>query len=251
MNSIVFISALALALTSIFGSMLGLLVKKISHKSNDVILGFCAGMMLVAAVVCLIMPAVESVSLSGIWQVVVGVAAGVGLIGLLDYLTPHVHNLSGLDMEEHARNRSANRVMLFVMAIAIHKFPEGLATGVAFDGVNAGNAIAITVAMALQNIPEGMVVVVPLVMIGVRYVRVVLISLCVAVIEVAGVFTGALLGDISSALMPLMLSLAGGAMLYVISDEMIPETHAHGHQRPSTYALIAGALFMLLIDKYF
>jgi len=251
MNNIVLISALALALTSLLGSAAGLLIKNISHRANDVLLGFCAGMMLSAALVCLIMPAVEMCTSGAVWQVPAGVAAGVALIGVLDYFTPHIHNLSGLDMEAHAHNKSVNRIFLFVMAVAIHKFPEGLATGVAAEGVSAGNAMAITVAIALQNIPEGMVVVVPLLMIGVRTWRVMIISLCVAAIEVAGVFTGYLLGDISSVIMPLMLALAGGAMLYVISDEMIPETHAHGHQKQATYALITGSLFMLFIDKYF
>jgi len=133
------------------------------------------------------------------------------------------------------------------MAIAIHKLPEGLATGVSYNG-DKGNAFAITLTIALQNIPEGMVVVTPLLMAGVRFLNTALIAVAVALLEVAGVFAGYYIGDISSALLPFMLSVAGGAMLYVISDEMIPETHSHGFQKPATYALVAGVLAMLFIE---
>ena len=251
MYNIVFISAGALAATSLLGSAIGLLVKRITHRATDILLGFCAGMMLVASIVCLIMSAVGTCSLAGQWQVIAGIVCGVALIGVLDRLVPHVHSLSGIEQEPHAPSRSVSRVLLFTMAIAIHKFPEGLATGVAAQGIDSADAIAVTVAMALQNIPEGLIVVVPLLAIGVPPVRVVIMALTVAAIEVVGVLVGACLGSVSVAVLPMMLSLAGGAMLYVISDEMIPETHAHSHQRPATYALIAGALLMLLIDKYF
>lgn len=254
------ICAGGLGLASLIGSTIGLIIKKIPHRWNDIFLGFCAGMMLTAALVCLIMPAVNMAGLRGWWQPIVGVTLGVLLIAMLDRLTPHLHHLTGLGEsscecpgtvveEEHTdRNRSINRVLLFVIAIAIHKFPEGLATGVVFDGNDMANAYTVAITIALQNIPEGMVVVTPLVMIGVSYGRVIAISLAVALLEVAGVLLGYLLGDISSALLPAVTALAGGAMLYVISDEMIPETHAHGYQAPATYALVAGTLTMLYIN---
>lgn len=237
-----------LALSSLLGSCLGLLIRRISHSWNDVFLGFCAGMMLTASIVCLILPAVDMCPVSGWWQIIAGVAAGVALIGVLDRVTPHLHHLSGIREEEnHANNASFNRTLLFVMAIALHKLPEGLATGVSFNG-DQGNAFAITLTIALQNIPEGMVVVTPLLMAGVRFASTTLIAVAVALLEVVGVFAGYFIGDISSALLPFMLSIAGGAMLYVISDEMIPETHSHGFQKPATYALVGGVLAMLFIE---
>lgn len=237
-----------LALSSLLGSGLGLLIRRISHSWNDVFLGFCAGMMLTASIVCLILPAVDMSPVSGWWQIIAGVAAGVALIGVLDRVTPHLHHLSGIREEEnHANNASFNRTLLFVMAIALHKLPEGLATGVSFNG-DQGNAFAITLTIALQNIPEGMVVVTPLLMAGVRFASTTLIAVAVALLEVVGVFAGYFIGDISSALLPFMLSIAGGAMLYVISDEMIPETHSHGFQKPATYALVGGVLAMLFIE---
>lgn len=249
MDSIVLLSAAGLGLSSMMGSAAGLLFQRIPHRWNDVFLGFCAGMMLAASLVCLIMPGLEAVEGWGVWQVIAGVAAGVGLVGLLDYLTPHLHNLTGIEPEHHRGNSSTGKVLLFVMAIAIHKFPEGVATGIAIDDTNPGNSLAITLAIALQNIPEGMVVVTPLIMIGVKFLRVMTIALAVACLEIAGVFAGCFLGSISGVLLPAMLGLAGGAMLYVISDEMIPETHSHGFQKEATYALIGGVLLMLIIEK--
>lgn len=248
--------ACGLGLASLLGSTLGLIVRKIPHSWNDVFLGFCAGMMLTASLECLIVPAVEMAGSSGWWQPLLGVALGVLLIAMLDKVTPHLHHLTGLGgascrEEKHgADNRSIDRVLLFVIAIAIHKFPEGLATGVVFDGSDMDNAYTVAITMALQNIPEGLVVVTPLLMIGVSYMRVVLLSIAVALMEIAGVVLGYFIGDISSVLLPTVTALAGGAMLYVISDEMIPETHSHGFEKPATYALVAGVICMLYIQMF-
>lgn len=243
--------AAGLGLSSLLGSVIGLIVRRIPHRWNDIFLGLCAGMMLTAAIVCLILPAVQMCTPGAWWQVITGAACGVALIGVLDRVTPHLHHLSGVaDSELHVNNATFNRTLLFVMAIALHKLPEGLATGVSFNG-EQGNAIAISLTIALQNIPEGMVVVTPLLMAGVRFRNTLGIAIGVAVLEVAGVFSGYFLGDLSAALLPFMLSMAGGAMLYVISDEMIPETHSHGFQKQATYALVGGVLVMLLIEATF
>jgi len=250
MNTVVVLCAAGLGLSSLFGSVLGLLFKRIPHKWNDIFLGFCAGMMLAASLVCLIMPGFEATNGIGIWQVIAGIVCGVMLVGFLDYVTPHLHNLTGIDPEAHKGPSSVDRILLFVLAIAIHKFPEGMATGIALDDTITGNSLAITLAIALQNIPEGMVIVTPLIVIGVKFSRISLIAMAVAALEMAGVFAGYFLGGISEILLPGMLGLAGGAMLYVISDEMIPETHSHGFQKQATYALIAGVATMLTINKF-
>lgn len=253
------ICAGGLGLASLLGSTVGLVVRKIPHRWNDIFLGFCAGMMLTASLACLIMPAVEMAGRDGWWQPVIGAGLGVLLVALLDKITPHLHHLTGLDRdsapdagEEHHphSNRSVDRILLFVMAIAIHKFPEGLATGVVFDGGDMSNAYTVSITIALQNIPEGMVVVTPLLMIGVSYPKVVGVSLAVALMEVVGVLTGYLIGEISNLLLPTITAMAGGAMLYVISDEMIPETHSHGFEKHATYALVAGVMCMLYIQMF-
>ncbi|MBD5184336.1 MAG: ZIP family metal transporter [Bacteroidales bacterium] len=243
----VLISALGLGLASIIGSAIGLTVRKIPHKWNDIFMGFCAGMMLAASIVCLLVPSVEATPVSGWWQPALGVIGGVMLIGLMDKFTPHLHHLSGLDEESHINNSSLNSTLLFVLAIALHKLPEGLATGVTFNG-EEGNAIAMSITIALQNIPEGMVVVTPLLMNGISFWRTTIIAIAISLLEIIGVFAGYFIGDISAIFLPFLLALAGGAMLYVISDEMIPETHSHGFQKGATYALVAGVMTMLFIE---
>lgn len=245
----VLIGTAGLGIASLAGSFIGLLIKKIPHRWNDIFMGFCAGTMLAAAIVGLIAPAVAMTEPAGWWQIVIGVAAGVALISLLDYATPHLHHLTGLDSEKHHGDMAVNRILLFVIAIALHKLPEGMATGIVYDENNLSNAYAVTISIALQNIPEGMVVVTPLLMIGVGYGRALAISIAVALLEMLGVGLGFILGGISGVFLPALLGMAGGAMLYVISDEMIPETHAHGFEKPATYALVAGVLTMLFIES--
>jgi ZIP family zinc transporter len=160
-----------------------------------------------------------------------------------------LHRLTGTDIESH-KVTSLNRVLLFVLAIAIHKLPEGLATGIVFDAENLQNSYTVAITIALQNIPEGLVVVTPLIMLGIKMWRVAIVSLVVALLEVIGVVLGFALADISTILLPYLTALAGGAMLYVISDEMIPETHAHGYEKHATFALVIGVVMMLFVQKF-
>lgn len=244
----IWISAVGLSLATILGTLIGFFIKELPHKWNDAVLGFCAGIMLAAATLGLIVPAVQGAGPSHWWLPAIGVAVGALFLNLLDLLTPHLHKITGLDMEEHRNNKSSvNRILLFVMAVAIHKLPEGMATGVGFNAEELGGAWAVTLGIALQNIPEGMVVVTPLLLVGVKKMRAFLISLAIAMLEVVGVWIGYGLGAISQYLLPVMLAFAGGAMLYVVSDEMIPETHAHGYQKLATYALLLGFMVMTFL----
>ena len=143
-----------------------------------------------------------------------------------------------------------SKVMLFVAAIAIHNLPEGIAAGVGFGSGNMAEALTIAGAIALQNIPEGMVIISPMLLAGVSKRRAFILALITGLIEVLGTFIGYFAVTIASAILPFALAFAGGAMLYVISDEMIPETHAHGSERGATYALILGFCLMLAADFY-
>lgn len=138
--------------------------------------------------------------------------------------------------------------MLFVMAIALHKLPEGIAAGVGFNAEDISDAWTVTFGIALQNIPEGMVIISPLLLAGVSKMRTLIISLAIAMLEVVGVWIGYAAGAISEKFLPIMLAFAGGAMLYVVSDEMIPETHAHGYQKQATYALLIGFMTLMFIE---
>lgn len=235
-------------MATIVGTLIGFFIKELPHKWNDAVLGFCAGVMLAAATLGLIVPAVQEAGLSHWWLPAIGVAVGALFLNVLDLLTPHMHKITGLDMEEHRNNGSSvNKVLLFVMAVAIHKLPEGIATGVGFNAEELSGAWGVTFGIALQNIPEGMVVVTPLLLVGVKKMRAFLISLAIALMEVVGVWIGYGIGAISAYLLPVMLAFAGGAMLYVVSDEMIPETHAHGYQKMATYALLIGFMVMVFV----
>ena len=247
----VWISAAGLSLATIIGSVIGFLVKSLPHKWNDAILGFCAGVMLAASTVGLILPAAQDAGSSRWWLILIGVILGMLLLNVLDLVTPHLHKLTGLEEEEHRNNASLNHVLLFVLAIALHKLPEGIAAGVGFNAADSTDAWAVTLGIAIQNVPEGMVVIAPLLIAGVSKIRTFLISLVIALLEVVGVWIGYGMGAISPILLPVMLALAGGAMLYVVSDEMIPETHAHGYQKLATYALVLGFVSLVFMEISF
>ena len=247
----IWISAAGLSLATVIGSALGFIIKELPHRWNDAVLGFCAGVMLAASTVGLILPAAESAGIGRWWIVLAGVMLGVLFLNVLDLLTPHLHKITGLDAEEHRHNASLNHILLFVMAIALHKLPEGIAAGVGFNSAETSDAWAVTLGIALQNIPEGMVVIAPLLLAGVSKLRTFVISLGIALLEVLGVWIGYGIGAISAFLLPVMLAFAGGAMLYVVSDEMIPETHAHGYQKLATYALILGFVMLTFVDMAF
>ena len=170
-------------------------------------------------------------------------------LNLIDKLVPHLHRLVGTDTETH-RSTNLDKVLLFVTAIAIHNLPEGIAAGVSFGSEDTAQAMMIAFGIALQNIPEGMVIIAPLMMAGVTAVRTFFISIFIALLEVVGILLGFGLGSASSTFLPVMLGFAGGAMLYVTSDEMIPETHAHGFQKQATYALLLGFITFVLMEKY-
>lgn len=247
----VWICAVGLALATVIGSLLGFFVKGLSHKWNDSILGFCAGVMLAASTIGLIVPAAEMAGLSRWWLVLIGVVAGMLFLNLLDLVVPHLHKITGLDSETHRNNASLNNILLFVMAIALHKLPEGISAGVGFNAADTADAWSVALGIAIQNVPEGMVVIAPLLLAGVSRIRTFVISLAIALLEVIGVWLGYGIGAISEWLLPVMLAFAGGAMLYVVSDEMIPETHSHGYQKAATYALILGFVSLVFIGMAF
>ena len=251
MNS-VWISAIGLCGATLIGAVLGFGIKELPHKWNDTVLGYCAGIMLSASTLGLIIPACDQAGNSGWWMVVIGVMAGALFLNVLDLVTPHLHHITGLDEEEHRNNASLNHILLFVMAIALHKLPEGMAAGVSMSDVSSGEASwTVSLGIALQNIPEGMVIIAPLLVAGVSRMRTMVISVAIGLLEVIGVWLGFALGTASATFLPIMLGFAGGAMLYVTSDEMIPETHAHGYQKQATYALLLGFMTLLLIERFF
>ena len=244
---LVLLTALGVGGATVIGALIGFIFKKQSHKFSDIVLSFAAGVMLSAAVLGLIVPSVEYGGKFGIITTVAGIFAGAVCLNLIDKLVPHLHKLAGTDGESH-NNKELNKVLLFVTAIAIHNLPEGIAAGVGFGSGDAAQAMVIAGGIALQNIPEGMVIIAPMLAAKVPPRKTLALAILTGVVEVLGTFIGYFAVNVASAILPFALAFAGGTMLYVISDEMIPETHAHGHERGATYALLAGFCLMLVTD---
>ena len=243
----VLLTALGVGLATVFGAVIGFCFRKISHTFSDIILSFAAGIMLAAAVIGLILPAVEYGGKNGLVITVIGVFAGALCLNVFDKFVPHLHRLVGAESEEH-NNENLSKVLLFVFAIGLHNLPEGIAAGVGFGAGDTSKALMIAGGIALQNIPEGMVIIAPMLAAGVSPKKTFICALLTGAVEVVGTLLGYFAVSVSTAILPFALAFAGGTMLYVISDEMIPETHAHGHQRGATYALLVGFCVMLISD---
>ena len=243
----VLLTALGVGGATVIGALVGFMFKEMSHRFSDIVLSFAAGVMLAAAVLGLVIPSLEYGGSFGIITTVAGIFAGAICLNVIDKLVPHLHKLVGVDDEKHS-NANLSKVLLFVAAIAIHNLPEGIAAGVGFGSGNTAQALMIAGGIALQNIPEGMVIIAPMLAAGVPPKKTFVCALITGLVEVAGTLIGYFAVSVASFILPFALSFAGGTMLYVISDEMIPETHAHGSQRGATYALLVGFCIMLISD---
>ena len=244
---LVLLTALGVGGATVFGALIGFAFQNISHKFSDIVLSFAAGVMLAAAVLGLILPSLDYGGKFGLLITVAGIFVGALCLNVIDKVIPHLHKLVGTDIETH-NNRNLSKVLLFVTAIAIHNLPEGIAAGVGFGSGDTSQALIIAGGIALQNIPEGMVIIGPMLAAGVKPSKTFLIAMLTGLVEVVGTLLGFFAVSISSAILPFALAFAGGTMLYVISDEMIPETHAHGNERGATYALLVGFCVMLVTD---
>ena len=248
---LVLMTALGVGGATVVGALLGFAFKKISHAFSDLVLAFAAGVMLAAAVIGLILPSLEyGGGHSALLVTAAGIFCGALCLNLVDKLVPHLHRLAGAEPEEHTeRNGQLDKVLLFVLAIGIHNLPEGIAAGVGFGTGDAAGALTIAAGIALQNIPEGMVIIAPMLAAGMSPRRTFLAALATGLVEVVGTLLGYCAVSLSTAILPFALAFAGGTMLYVISDEMIPETH-HGDARGVTYTLLAGFCLMLAMSYY-
>ena len=241
------LTALGVGGATIIGALLGVIFKNLTQKYSQIFLAFAGGIMLSAAVFGLILPSLENGGDYAIIVTILGIFAGAVCLNLVDKLTPHLHKMMGADIEEH-KSSKLNKLLLFVIAIAIHNLPEGIAAGVGFGTEDQNAGLLIAVGIALQNIPEGMVIIAPMISAGVSKKRAFGIAAVTGLIEVVGTFIGYFAVTIAEVILPFALAFAGGTMLYVVSDEMIPETHADGNNRGVTFSLLVGFCFMLLMD---
>ena len=245
----VLLTALGVGGATVIGSLIGFCFRKISHKFSDIILSFAAGVMLAAAILGLILPSLDYGGKYGIIKSIIGIFAGALFLNVIDKVIPHLHKFID-PSPENTNNSTANKVLLFVAAIAIHNFPEGIAAGSGFGSGDTAQALMIAGGIALQNIPEGLVIIGPMLSAGVSPAKTFVCAMFTGVVEVIGTLIGYLAINISATILPFGLAFAGGTMLYVISDEIIPETHAHGCERGATYALLIGFCIMLIADVF-
>jgi ZIP family zinc transporter len=250
---LVLLTAIGVGGATALGAVIGFIFKRASHRFSDIVLAFAAGVMLAAAVLGLILPSVEygaeeygSLGVALLVSVA-GIFVGAICLNLVDRVVPHLHRMAGGSGEGHD-NRTLSRVLLFVLAIAIHNLPEGIAAGVGFGTGNTETALLIAGGIALQNIPEGMVIISPMLAAGIKPRKTLLIALLTGLIEVLGTLLGYFAVTVAEFILPFALAFAAGTMLYVISDEMIPETHAHGSERGATYSLLIGFCLMMAMD---
>ncbi|RUO61870.1 ZIP family metal transporter [Pseudidiomarina insulisalsae] len=227
--------------------------RKTSEPFNDTLLGFAAGVMLAASFFSLIIPSIDiSTELYGVGPIpaliaVVGILLGALAIYAMDRLIPHRHFISG--HEGRVSDKVAG-VWLFVFAIAIHNFPEGLAVGVAYGSGQSDSAFSLALGIGLQNMPEGLAVAVGLVAVGYSHMKSFLVAALTGLIEPLGGLVGGIFVNLSQVLLPWGLVFAAGAMLFVISHEIIPETHRRGHHHRATAGLMVGLVVMLFLDVW-
>lgn len=238
------LASLAAGLATGAGALPVLFTKKVSDKSLDVMLGFSAGVMLAATAFSLIVPAID---LSGPWIAVLGILLGAFTVHMIDRFVPHFHPISG---PEGPPSRMS-KVWLFVIAITIHNFPEGLAVGVSFGGGDVAAGLVVAMAIALQNMPEGLAVALPLLREGYSRPKSLWYGTLTGLVEPVGGALGVALVSIFHPILPWALAFAAGAMLFVVSDEMIPESHRKGFEREATFGLILGFVVMMLLDCIF
>ena len=226
------------------GALPVLFTRNVSDRLLDGMLGFAAGVMLAATAFSLLVPAVE---LGGVWIAIVGVVAGAFFLDAADRMIPHVHFVSGRE----GPASTWRRVWLLIIAITLHNFPEGMAVGVSFGSGNVEAAIIVAIAIGLQNMPEGLAVALPLIREHYSRWRALSYAAASGLAEPIAGLIGAGAVQLARPLLPFALAFAAGAMLFVVSDEIIPETHRRGYERVGTGGVILGFVLMMLLDNVF
>jgi ZIP family zinc transporter len=237
------LGGIVITLFNTLGALLIVVWRRPREGFLDGALGFAAGVMLTASFTSLILPGIEY---GGIWPVIAGVVLGALSLDLTDHMVPHLHLIGGREGMTSARIKA---VWLFIIAITLHNMPEGLAVGVGFGSGNLDNALSLMWAIGLQNLPEGLAVAVSALGAGMgAYFYASVVGIRAGLVEIPLAVLGAWAVDVARPILPYAMGFAAGAMLYVISDEIVPETHRKGHERLASLGFILGALCMLYLD---
>jgi ZIP family zinc transporter len=232
------------------GSLPALFFKEVPDRLMSTMLGGAAGVMLAATSFSLIVPGIEHGNLLwpglGVYVVAFGIMLGAFCLDLIDRFLPHEHFIIGHEGPSSSRIR---RIWLFIIAITIHNFPEGLAVGVGFGGGDTANGMSLAFGIGLQNMPEGLAVALPLLGLGYSRLKAISIATMTGMVEPVGGLLGVGAVTVFHPILPLGMAFAAGAMLFVISDEIIPETHAKGRSRMATFGIIIGFVIMMALDN--
>jgi zinc transporter, ZIP family len=246
-----FVASLLAGACSGIGGLAVFVVRRISDRTEDVLLSVAAGIMLAASFFSLILPGIEyaeeqvGIRSAAVAIVVAGIMVGAWALYIVHRCLPHEHFVAGREGPDTAKLR---RIWLFVLAITLHNFPEGMAVGVGFAGGNIGNGIALATGIGLQNIPEGLAVAVSMRAIDYSRLQSFSFAFLTGLVEPVGGVFGAAAVSLAEPMMPWTLGFAAGAMLFIISDEIIPETHRGGYQSLATFSLLGGFGLMMFLD---
>ncbi len=238
------LATVATGLASGLGALPVLVFKNVSDKVLDALLGFAAGVMLAATAFSLLVPAIK---VGGIWLTSSGIVIGAIFLAYSDRIIPHIHFVSGAE----GPSSTLKRIWLLILAITLHNFPEGLSVGVGFGSGDLATAVTLAIAIAIQNMPEGLAVALPLIREGYSPLRSLLYATLSGLAEPIAGFLGAAAVALARPIVPVAMGFAAGAMLYVISEEIIPETHRKGYARVGTTGLLGGFIVMMVLDNLF
>ena len=238
------LASLCAGLATAVGALPIFFVRRVSDRFLDSSLGFAAGVMLAATSFSLLVPAIE---IGGVWKTVFGIVLGAVFLVCAERLTPHMHHVTGIK----GPSTELGKVWLFILAITIHNFPEGIAVGVGFGGGNIVAGTKLAIGIGLQNMPEGLAVALPLMREDSTRAKAFLVALLTGMVEPVGGFLGISIVSLGEFILPYGLAFAAGAMLFVISEEIIPETHSRGNDREATIGLLIGFIIMMVLDNLF
>lgn len=244
-----FIASILAGLATGLGALPVIFFKNISNNLFSSLLGAAAGVMLAATAFSLLVPGIDFGNAlwpgKGIYVVSAGMLLGAFFLHYADHQLPHVH----FDAVVDTQINSLRKIWLFIIAITIHNFPEGMSVGVSFGSGEMKNGLVLAIAIAMQNIPEGLAVALPLVSLGYDRWRAVGVALATGLVEPVGGLLGITMVTLFQSVLPIAMGFAAGAMLFVISEEIIPETHAKGRSRYATYSLMIGFIIMMAVDN--
>ncbi|MDQ7091384.1 MAG: ZIP family metal transporter [Methylococcales bacterium] len=244
-----FFASILSGLATGVGALPALFLKDISDRVFNSLLGAAAGVMLAATAFSLIIPGMEFGNSiwpgKGLWIVSIGMLMGALFLHFADRKLPHLH----FETENALHSESLQKISLFIIAITIHNFPEGMSVGVSYGSGDLNNGLVLSIAIALQNIPEGLAVALPLVGLGYNKWKAVGIATLTGLVEPVGGLLGITMVTVFTPILPLAMGFAAGAMLFVISEEIIPETHSKGRSRYATFSLMGGFILMMLLDN--